>query len=125
MLILIDDSTDKRYTMKWDEILEGNLFLALDDDDTPYISVSECDITDVGVGSFILTEMKVPDRVWGETHCPYCEKPLAQDDDYDKYEPGEGQCLCWSYPLYPCMSGISAEDRLIQVLTERDKLKGV
>ncbi len=38
-------------------------------------------------------------KKWGETHCPMCEKPIAQDGDYDKYEPEEGDHLCWNYPF--------------------------
>ena len=59
---------------------------------------------------------------WGETHCPMCEKPLAQDKDYDKHAAREGNHLCWNYPLYPCTDD-TVEERLIQVLTERDKAR--
>ncbi len=62
------------------------------------------------------------EKKWGETHCPMCEKPLPQDSDYDRYEAGEGAHLCWSYPLYPC-TNVAVEERLIQVLTERDEAR--
>ena len=61
---------------------------------------------------------------YGKTHCPYCESLLAQDEDYDKYKPEEGQHLCWNYPTYACYNcRDSAEDRLIAVLNERDELR--
>ena len=58
---------------------------------------------------------------WGETHCPMCEKPLAQDGDYDKYAAGEGEHLCWNYPLYPCTDKDEV-DRFIEVLSQRNEL---
>ena len=59
-----------------------------------------------------MTEIK-----WGETHCPMCEKLLAQGSDYDKYAPGEGEHLCWNYP-FAC-TDLTVAERLIQVLNER------
>jgi hypothetical protein len=58
---------------------------------------------------------------YGETHCPYCEKPLAQDEDYDKYQPGEGLHLCWYYRHGDCAEYTkSPEEKLIEVLKQRD-----
>ena len=61
-------------------------------------------------------------KVWGETHCPMCEKPLPQDEDYDKYPPGSGEHLCWNYPLHSCIDA-TIEERLIQLLIRRDTLR--
>ncbi len=64
------------------------------------------------------------EKVWGETHCPMCEKELSQDEDYENYQPGGGEHLCWNYPLHLCGED-TVEERLIAVLIERDKLKGI
>jgi len=70
------------------------------------------------------------DKIYGKTHCPYCEKPLVQDVDWDKYqEAGDGDHLCWNYPSRPCFIGPDGfvvgeapdpEERLIDVLNQRD-----
>jgi hypothetical protein len=65
-------------------------------------------------------------KAYGETHCPYCERPLATDDDYDKYKPEEGEHLCWNYPCHDCHNcQKTAEERLIEVLHRRDELEGM
>lgn len=53
-----------------------------------------------------------------------CEKELSQDEDYENYLPGGGEHLCWNYPLHLCGED-TVEERLIAVLIERDKLKGI
>ena len=55
-------------------------------------------------------------KIWGVTHCPLCEKPLTQDENWNRQEPKE--YLCWNQRC-----GSTVEERLIEVLTERDELK--
>jgi hypothetical protein len=70
-------------------------------------------------------------KVYGETHCPYCERPLSTDEDYDKYkaQSQEGSHICWNYPSWECVDSkeepILAEDKLIEVLHRRDELEGM
>jgi hypothetical protein len=80
----------------------------------------------------------------GDTHCPYCEKPIADDAQYDEAERienefGEGSKesadydaqFCWNYPTHQCSNydqgRWGAEDaidrRIRELLTERDMLR--
>lgn len=61
---------------------------------------------------------------YGKTHCPYCERPLAGENDYDRYEGGEGEHLCWAYPHSFCYAyGKDGDERVIELLTQRDKAR--
>lgn len=35
--------------------------------------------------------------------CPRCGRPVANTDDYDKYDEGEGTHLCWPLMGEACM----------------------
>ena len=74
--------------------------------------------------------------------CPFCEKPVATykedkqyekrlytaDDNYDDPELGAwADQYCWRGWAQPgdCRNGMSIEDRLIEVLEQRDEARGI
>lgn len=79
----------------------------------------------------------------GDTHCPYCEKPIADDAQYDeenRIEQEFGACsaewqayadqFCWDYPNFQCHNYAKDENeletsdrRIRELLTERDALR--
>jgi hypothetical protein len=79
----------------------------------------------------------------GDTHCPYCEKPIADDAQYDeenRIKQKFGTCsaewhayadqFCWDYPNFQCNNYAKDENeletsdrRIRELLTERDMLR--
>lgn len=63
--------------------------------------------------------------------CPWCGKPRATEDDYDRYEGGEGTHLCWADPHCEMegdeevVAALRAENkRLAEALREIDARTG-
>ena len=52
--------------------------------------------------------------------CPWCGKPRATEDDYDRYEGGEGTHLCWADP-YCEMEG--DEEVVAALRAENERLR--
>lgn len=84
------------------------------------------------------------DIKWGETHCTYCEKPVANGAQYDESNRIEKEHgfrspesfaydaqFCWEYPNFQCKNyakdreceSDTVDRRLCELLVERDTLR--
>lgn len=63
---------------------------------------------------------------WTEAHCRNCHKPIATDEDWQQYDDGEGEHLCWGDRDY-CGFGCDVPrenhlaDALVDLLAARDR----
>lgn len=84
------------------------------------------------------------DIKWGETHCTYCEKPIANGAQYDESKRIEKEHgfkspesvaydaqFCWEYPNFQCTNYAkdreyewdTVDRRFCELLVERDTLR--